>query len=80
MLYNGVADNPPPITAMQIRTTKPKIKQTALIFLRKCSLQQCYLIELLRTTKLKRNNQANIFKTAECEKAVGLIGLLYANL
>jgi hypothetical protein len=28
---NGVADNPPPRTAMQIKTTKPKIKQTALI-------------------------------------------------
>ncbi len=39
--YNDVADNPPPRTAMQIKTTKPKIKQTALIFLCKCSLQQC---------------------------------------
>lgn len=26
LLQDGVADNPPPITAMQIKTTKPKIE------------------------------------------------------
>ena len=25
LVYNGLADNPPPITAMQIKKTKPKI-------------------------------------------------------
>jgi hypothetical protein len=51
---NSVANKALPRTAMQIKKTKPMIKQTALIFLRKCSLQQCYLIELLRTTNLKQ--------------------------
>jgi hypothetical protein len=49
----NVADNPPPRVAMQNRTTTPKIKQTALIFLCKCSLQQCYLIETTLNNKLE---------------------------
>jgi len=36
------------------------------------------LIELLLTINLQRYDQAKKLKTAECEKAVGLIGWLVA--
>lgn len=44
--------------------------------LSKRSLQQCLLIEQLRTKNITRNYQAKNIKTAKCEKAVGLIGWL----
>lgn len=40
--------------------------------------KKLFLLELLRTTNLKRNNQAKNIRKPECEKAVGLIGWLAA--
>lgn len=70
LLQDGVADNPPPITAMQIKTTKPKIESGL------CGATNL-INRTLRTKNFYRNNQAKNIKTAKCEKAVGLIGWLY---